>query len=370
MKSLLVTIFSALFVLGTALVLVQQHFRPFRLAGLQGAFEAGEMPELTASSYTKGSFQTQADHFLKYQMAFNGELVRLRNQLEYSLFGNINTILMLGKENYLFDPAYRDALEGNDLMSDSAFNETQKNLSEGVRILKERNIPLMVIFTPNKASYFSEYLNTPLSFANKTNKSEITSMLDQNDVHYIDFDSWFLSAKDTTRFPLMTKYGAHWSTYGAAIAGDSIINLMREISGDIPSSFKIKSVEFSDKARFGDDDYLPSLNLMKKWPSPPLAYPELEFIRGSKPNPLIITDSFIWNLYDLGIVQNCFGEKTSVHYYFKTVYDVNKQRIASTASGTGILNPDDFDFVIIITSDPSLKSFGFGFFEALTIRSL
>ncbi|MBL0339798.1 MAG: hypothetical protein IPP71_02115 [Bacteroidetes bacterium] len=108
--------FLFIFCMLTILPPVQHIFHPFKLAGLQGAFDKGVTPQFSFSSWRTGKFQEQADYYLKNNIGFNGELVRLRNQLDYSVFGNINTVLTLGKENYIFDPNYLFAREGTDLL--------------------------------------------------------------------------------------------------------------------------------------------------------------------------------------------------------------------------------------------------------------
>ena len=45
------------FAIITLLPLIQHFFHPFKLAGLQGAFEKGMIPELTASEWFSGTYQ-------------------------------------------------------------------------------------------------------------------------------------------------------------------------------------------------------------------------------------------------------------------------------------------------------------------------
>ncbi len=345
------------------LPLIQQIWSPIKLAGLQGAFDKGKPPVLSASSWLKGTYQQSAEYYLKYNTAFNGELVRFRNQVDYSLFGNINTNLVLGKENYLFDPSYQAALEGTDLMSDSALKEKKLNLQKTLAILNSLDVPVLICFAPNKAGYYEDYLPNKLLRASRTNKTIIDSLLKSQHVPSIDFDSWFLASKEKSPYALIPKYGAHWTTYGAALAADSLLNKISTILKRQISSIRITNTVVSNVARFADDDYLPQLNLMKKWLSPDLAYPSVEFNIRTKPDVLIISDSFIWNLYDLNVIQNCFATKSLAAYYFKTLYDSKKTELGPvpTLKKNHLSN---HDIILIITSDPGLTDFGYGFFEA------
>jgi len=352
------------FTLLALLTLFQQIFHPIKLAGLQGAFDKGEAPEFSTAEWFKGQYQVKADHYLKYNTAFNGELVRLRNQVDYSVFGNINTILTLGKENYIFDPNYIYALNGTDIPDDSTLTEKVHAVNHSIALLDSLHVPLFVFFAPNKASYYQEYLPEPLTASSKTNRAFFNSILEEHKVPVIEFSEWFLTMKSTTKYPLVPKYGAHWTTYGAYLAVDSMLEKMYSGRNEKFASFALDKIEMSDKALYTDDDYLASLNLMVKWKSPRMAYPKLSFSEGKKPTVLIISDSFIWNLYDLGIIQNCFSEKSQLRYYNKTSYDYLKNN-QGPVFNLSIENLKMCDFVVVISSDPSLKDFGFGFFESL-----
>lgn len=361
MKNLLPKFFLSLFSLAVLLIWVQQLFHPIKLAGLQGAYDPGEWPSLTFNSWVSGNYQSRADHFLKYHTPFNGELVRFRNQADYSIFGNINTMLLLGKDHFIFDPSYIDAIEGKELTPDSIVRNQENSLNA---FQANHSVPVLFVFAPNKAAFYSELLPDPLKPSTKTNKSVYKALLSRANVEYIDFDSWFLSVKDTSRWPLIPKYGAHWSTLGAAFAGDSLIKKTAQLINADIADFTIASIDTTSDALYQDDDYLPSLNLMYKWRSPVLAYPQLKFSEGTKPNVLFISDSFIWNFYDIGMMRNCFDRNSHVIYYFKTVYDTERNSLGPAAQFSLKQLLKNRDAVIILSSDPSLKDFAFGFFTA------
>jgi hypothetical protein len=357
--------FLCIFGLLAILPLFQQAFHPFKLAGLQGAFDKGTPPKLNSASWFKGNFQIQADYYLKNNIGFNGELVRLRNQVDYSAFGNINTNLTLGKENYIFDPNYIFAREGTDYLIDSVRIEKAHAIKRVKNVLDSINVPLLFCFAPNKSNYYPEYLPSVSSASEKTNQIYFKNLLSENNIPIIDFDSWFIKLKNNSKYPLIPKYGAHWSTYGASIAADSLIKKLSAITNKNIETFSIVKLEPSAKAKFSDDDYLASLNLMKKWESPEMVYPVLKFVNGVKPNVLIISDSFIWNFYDLAIMQNCFSPASSVWYYNKSEFDSGKNNIGPLTGKFRIANLKQRDAIIIIATGPSLKDFGYGFFEQL-----
>ncbi len=358
--------FLIVFVLFALLELVQQVFHPIKLTGLQGAFNKGEVPVFNFNTWLKGTYQQQADYYLKYNTAFNGDMVRIRNQANYSLFGKINTILVTGKENFIFDPSYIYALNGTDYINDSAKYAKIKDIEKTLSLLESIHVPLYAGFAPNKAFFYSEYLPDKLMQPQYTNKQFYDSLFQTHNVPVIDFSNWFSNMKDTSKYLLVPKYGAHWSTYGAFLAADSLFNFLQSQSASELADFMVDKIEIKDKAQFTDDDYLPSLNLMIKWESPRMAYPVLKFTPGKKLSVLIISDSFIWNFYDLGIIANCFSSSTTIRYYNKTEFDNNKREIGPVKP-LSIAELSKYDFIWLLNSDPSLKDFGFGFFESTAL---
>lgn len=365
MKKQLATGFLIMFGILSLLPLIQHFFHPFKLAGLQGAFEKGILPELTTSGWFSGTYQERTDFYLKNNTGFNGELVRLRNQIDYSVFGNINTSLTLGKEGYIFDPNYIYARTGVDLLPDSVRKHKSELIKNVSLFLDSLNIPLLFCIAPNKANYYSEYLPEFSPRSENTNQAYFSEQMQLSGYHVINFDSWFIKLKPSAEFPLIPKYGAHWSTYGAVFAADSILKTISSLKQKPFVTFSIKDYEISNKPRFVDDDYLASLNLMKKWPSPPMAYPKLKFTKGPKPNILVVSDSFIWNFFDLEVIQNCFSEKSQINYYNKTLFNIYRQQEGSVPERLTLADLSDRDIIVIIATGPSLKDFGYNFFEQL-----
>ena len=97
-----------------------------------------------------------------------------------------------------------------------------------------------------------------------------------------------------------------------------------------------------------------------------MAYPQLAFKVLKQPNVLIISDSFFWNFYDLTIVQNCFSKESEMWYYNKTRYNHLKEKIGSKTETITLNQIKDRDIIIIVSSDPGLKEFGYGFLEQLS----
>ena len=345
--------------------LVQNLFKPFKLVGLDGAFITQEQPLFSIDNFWSGKFQQTTDIYVNDNAPFRGDLVRLRNQLDYFAFGNINTILTLGKENYIFDPNYIWALEGKDLLADSILQQNSSDFKMGMKVLNDLKIPLIFCFAPNKANYYKEFLPEALLLSNKTNQLYFDSMLRKNQIPVFDAGSWFNQLKNKTPYPLIPKYGAHWSIYGASLVADSLMEILGSIKKKQYVQITQSGIETSTKARFTDDDYLASLNLIWKWSSPPMSYPQLKFTSGLRPDLLIVSDSYFWSLYELEIVQNCFAPQSQMWYYNRSVYDTGRNKIADRSNTINLSDLKNRDAIIIVAAGPSLKDFAYGFFHQL-----
>jgi len=105
------------------LPLLQNIFKPLIIKGLDGAFINPDPPVFSVDNFTNSRFQKDASLYMKYNTSFRPDFVRISNQIDYWFFNEINTILTLGKENYIFDPNYIAARKGEDYISE----KEQKN---------------------------------------------------------------------------------------------------------------------------------------------------------------------------------------------------------------------------------------------------
>lgn len=343
---------------------LQDIFEPLKIKGLDGAYLVADPPKLSKTAIFSSKYQQETANYLKTNSSFRPDFVRLSNQIDYWLFNEINTMLTLGKENYIFDPNYISARKGDDYLSEEQRNQKTEVLTKTKTYLDSLNVPILFCLAPNKANYYPEYLpeNTPL--APERNQVFFQTVFSKLDIPSISFDHLFNAKKKQGSPLLMPKYGAHWSVYGAYLSGLKMIESMESLTGKEYVDIVEESVEVSSKPRFTDADYLGSLNLIKKWKSPEMAYPKINFKVKEQPNVLIVSDSFFWTFYDLNIVQNCFSTATEMRYYNKTSYDVMKENKGAAAALT-YQDIKDRDIIIVVSSAPGLKDLGYGFLEQL-----
>lgn len=347
------------------LPLIQVTVSPFKLVGLKGAIKLTTIPQFTIASFFNTTYQDSAANYLKHNFPFKGDLVRFHNQIDYSLFKKINTVFTLGKQNYIFDYAYVNSITGKDLLSDKDLQQKNNSFLNAVSILKKLNIPIIVCFVPNKANFYLEYLVEPVTMATKTNHYFFEKMLLDNNIPFINFDRKFKLMKKDAAYPLIPKYGAHWSSYGSYFGALALFEKLDEVTKKRHVELNLNQLVLSEKSKFTDGDYLATLNLIVKWKQEPLAYPQLSFIIHKKPNLLFISDSFIWNFYDLNIIENCLDNQSEVWYYNKSKFNINRKQIGFNANEIALDDIKNKDAIILLTSDPGMQNFGFGIFEQI-----
>jgi hypothetical protein len=197
-----------------------------------------------------------------------------------------------------------------------------------------------------------------------------TNAFDEIGIKYIDFKSYFEGIKAKKPFNLFPKYGIHWSTYGTAIAADSILSYL-----DSVSMFEIPKLDWEAYPLTDSLDYAvyaydvgKGMNLLFRIKQPNLSYVNFNFGSSSeiteKPVVLAVGDSYYKNLQ---------GTKVP-DYFFKDheFWFYNIELYPRPASGT--YKVDEFnlkekiigkDIIILISTDANLYKFPFGFADDL-----
>jgi hypothetical protein len=100
----------ALLVIGPAL---QARFHFAEEKPLNGAFTVAPHPALTWAGLRANTFQPALEHYLEDRIGFRAGLIRLRNQLTFSLFRTSRADgIVVGKHDVLFQRTYIEAYAG------------------------------------------------------------------------------------------------------------------------------------------------------------------------------------------------------------------------------------------------------------------
>jgi hypothetical protein len=310
-----------------------------------------------------GSFQRHTELVMGEQLIVKSPLVRLRNQVEYSLFGKINAQQIFEYNGNLFRFYSADYHEGTSFIGQKAVNEKVRKLVKIQAFLGEPH-PIILAIAPSKTYFYAEDL--PEVHTRKTDRSNYKAIKKEalkNGIHVIDFNTYFLEQKKSSKAPLISKSGIHWSMYGAALAMDTLVGRIEQLK---KSSYchPRYSLEKTYRFFYNDNDLAQLLNVL----SPPndtdlrcLTFPG-QTPEGKKIRALIISDSFFDVVSMTDLRQQIFTPETKFLYYFNTRKDPTNNN--QGLKGMNLLEEmKNADCIILLSDIVNMENLGWGFIE-------
>jgi SGNH hydrolase-like domain, acetyltransferase AlgX len=350
---------------------IQKKVKLITSKDLNGVYSLIEKPTFTVSGWFKGSYQEQFRQHIEDFPGFKSDYVRLYNQLDYSFFSIPHARkFMVGKQGYLYGTEYISSYQGANFIGKRYCHEKVRLLKIlQDRLWKEKKIFLLVIFAPDKATFFPE--NIPSRFLKKktanTNYDYYSKLCREAGINFIDFNRYFKMAKDTSRYPLYPKTGIHWSSYGAEKAADSLIRYLKIETGYPMPELVVDKTEISHEARDEDADIEKTMNLIWKIRHPVYAYPQFHFKSDTarqKPNGLVIGDSFYWTWYNPGIIKNIFSN-VEFWYYGKDVYPQTFTKPMNIGELNFLETVNRQNIIIFLQTNAGYGNLGYDFIDRL-----
>ncbi|MDP4291559.1 MAG: hypothetical protein Q8908_10810 [Bacteroidota bacterium] len=344
---------------------IQYFLAPFYIAPLKGAIVPSQKSAFTWSGWYSGDFQNKEEKYLNDSFGFRNLFVRINNQLLFNLFHKAKANgVVIGKNGYLFEEHYINAYYGSDFIGNDSIRHRMERLKYIQNSLSKLNKTLLIVFAPGKASFYPEYIPEKLKTKkHTTNYEQHLKLAKEFGINYIDFNRYFIDHKYTSPYPLYPKQGIHWSFYGSCIAADSIVKCIERIRKiKMPHLFWDKV--YMEDAKESDYDIGDGMNLLFRQPGEKLAYPHLEFESASgktKPSLLVISDSFYWEMYSAGITR--LFSTNHFWYYNRDVYPDCTKWPLTTSKLDMKKEIMQHDVIMIISTETTLKSMGWGFIE-------
>lgn len=349
------------------LPLIQESFNLSKIEPLAGKYVSAEDTIINNYTWFSKKFQPKKEKFLQDHFGYHNTYIRLYNQITFWLFrkAKANNVV-IGKENYLYGDRYIEAYYGEDFIGIDSIRKKMQIISFLADTFKKLNKTFLIVFAPGKAAYYPEYIPVNQKVQKGiTNMEVYLKFAKEMQIPHIDYYSWFIQQKNISKYPLMSKYGIHWSQYGAILVTDSILKTIELSRGiDIPNIYwKNISIE---KAKDVDIDIANGMNLLFTLKPELMAYPEVLFedtVGKTKPSVLVVADSFYWQIFSLGI--SSIFSRSDFWYYnylaFSPQFDKSKD----------MKDIDRFDeinkheVIIVMSTDASLPEFGWLFFEMM-----
>jgi len=352
---------------------IQRKFMLLEEKPLGGYSEPVPRPGLSVSSYLNEEFQPKYELYISQQYGFRTTLVRLRNQLDYSLFDQSNTNeVIVGKNGCLYEESYIWAYYGDDYGTDLQIDIQLSKLRMVRDTLAKQNVKLLFVIAPDKASYFPEYIPDRYVKGHKpppyrTNYKRWLKGMYQRSIPVLDFRHWFIELKKTTKYPLYAMGGIHWSKYGAYIAADSMLRYMENFTGKQLPRFRLDSLVVQKENEPEDYDIAESMNLLFRLPTRPMAYPHFHrdsFPGSIQPRVLVAGDSYFFLFHNYKLSEQYFNDG-HFWYYGKEVIHGGPQ------GGKLVENIDiaktikEHEVLVIFTTNRNLMGFTSEFINRL-----
>lgn len=351
-------------------VLIQSFFPIIKSNPVKGAFSPAKDTTLTWQNWWEGCYQKKKNAYWNDHVGFHSDFVRINNQIDFSLFGKVHAkSVIVGKNWFLYEKGYVDALAGRDFRGSVEMNRKIANLSKLRDSLAKQNIPVLVILAPNKARLYPEYLPDSLKIpaADSSNYNICLNSLKKYNIPHIDVSAWFLKLKPTSHYPLAAQYGIHWSKYGVALVADSLTSVLNKMGLYTPKiRYKIKYEKNANILTSSSDyDIGLGLNLITPLPFDSIPYPEFEYIDDktqTKISPIFLSDSFFWMFMYQDIANALFADKWEFWNYGHEVWK-GKDLIKSIDIQTAKSELYHHSALVIIVSEVNIAQFGYGLLD-------
>lgn len=360
-----------LFLLGLMILpALQKKWKFFEEEPLKGALPEYIKPKPTFETWWNGQYQDSVDIYIKGTGGFRPSLVRIHNEIHYRLYNiAIANGVIIGKEGYLYEENYIKAHLGLDFIGNEAIQGKVEKTIFVSDELQKMGKSLVILFAPGKASFYPEYI--PDSWEpeeqSETNYNLFSGHFSNTSLHFLDFNLWFRSNKNSSPYPLMPKTGIHWSKYGEILAADSLLRYLENIcSCDFPNLL-IDTIVTSKEMRDTDDDIEDGMNLFFNISDLEMGYPQFHMEQSGNtntPKVAVIADSYYWGMYNFGLSRDYF-DKGQFWYYNEHVYS---EDIEGSIDADEIdLNETlaDHDIFVLMITDANLFKYGFGFIDRL-----
>ncbi|OFY31920.1 MAG: hypothetical protein A2275_04000 [Bacteroidetes bacterium RIFOXYA12_FULL_35_11] len=331
---------------------------------LEGVDSVFTKPKNNFDAWFQNAFQSEYEEYLNNSNVLRPFFVRIKNQLDYSLFNTTAAPgVVIGKQNNLFIKSYIEDYNGSNFLGEKIIDKKLFRIKFLQNELKKKNIDLVVIFAPGKASFYPEYIpDNYLRFKKDTsNFSYMSQKAKELNINTIDFNSFFKKIKDSCSIKIYPKNGAHWTSYAVGLAADSLIKYIEKLKGiDLPD-LSWNKINYSKDAKYSDNDISKLLNLQFNIKEGNLPYPEFVFNKTDKKilKSIVISDSYWWGFIDNNIEANIFPEN-QFWFYFKDIYK-NGSKINSVSNINVKTEIERNDLIILMATEATLFMFPFDF---------
>jgi hypothetical protein len=336
-----------------------------KLAGVENIIE--KIP-LSDTAWFSGSFQNNFSIRHYRWMGLRPAMVRLRNQVDYSLYGEVYRSIMVGKEGELFRRGSLKAMRGLNFKGQDHIEYHADHTAILQKHFADRNVRMLVVLTPSKLRCMPDYLpGYLLPSPNPNNYDAFTEAFGRMGVDYLDLEQILTQKMQEQPLRVFPRTGTHWTDLGAFYGAKHILSEMEKRDGRNYRHMRAVQPEMSADMRDTDADAGDLLNLVWDLPVDTIAYPVIQMEAASqdkyRPRVLVIADSFWWKIYNQNIHRDVFAPGSQYRYYNYEVFSdqwedakfINDFNLQKTVEGV--------DWVILCVNEGNMHRYPFNFVD-------
>ncbi len=353
---------------------------PSLFSQLKGATTPPPRPEWTWSALRSGKTMQALAAWVDANLGLRSLWVRLDNQIDYSLFGQIakrgdGTRLVRAPGDWLYERQYIEFATNKSILTPEESARRVARMRRVEEKLARRGIPLLYVVAPSKASVYPEHIPAEFHRTRKPEQIETSwevgsRSLPGSGVSLVDGPALYARWKQEGVPDLFARSGTHWSYVSALRIWDEIrASLNPRLKRPIPA---LRHEPLRPGRPQGNDrDLLDLANLLVSRPyehslPKPAMIPQTEVPAADLPRILWVHDSFGWVLIEELYDAKAARPSHSLYYFateMKIPGGVPTERKIAEIDWPAYLR--DYDAVVLVWTEIAYEFDSCGFFEAL-----
>ena len=366
-----------LFSIIMAILLFPLCFQPFDgtiTEKLKGYQAPPKKVDLSFYTWLDASWQKYLEDYSKDQLQARHFLIRINNQLKYSLFDKMNAnAVERGKNDFFFEYRYIDSYLGLNFRGEDFISKKVEQLQELTDTLNNHGVELLFVLASGKGHFMPENLPEKYQSIEKRQNHYETYVryLKKSTVSYLDLNQYLLDMKDTTSYPLYTKGNIHWSFYAISFVTDTLIHTIEnQLNEDLPD-YSCAPVEIKYEPTFyTEGGIFKSLNLYWTELKDTFAYRNAiieEEANKDKFRPKIwaVGDSFYGTLNTYKVPHQFFDPGSLFFYYNSQVSRIEDKNYKDGTIRSFLEKIEEQDMIIFFTTDAGIQDCSWGAAEEI-----
>jgi hypothetical protein len=315
------------------------------------------------------AFPQKLENFVSDHFPIRDALIRVQNEVYYRAFNHAKEVI-IGRDGWLSDKeVLNNQLPQLNKISDSDIEYSIKQIKKLQEYLDKNGTKLLIVVVPMKATVYSDrFQGISQTLPTPSGLDKFQLALGKNDISYLDLKSEFLEIRNISQ--LYYKTDVHWSTLGAAVAAERIVQYLSDLYG-VTSPWQ-GNLQMSEEEFVGSDsksipmlseisERVPVLSVPKTfnksffdytYPSPVLRHVGTNKGLAKLPQMIMFGNSFMLSYPSVGF-HDYFSTSTRVldYQFFSKVLDYIRPsdrifiwNIYETQLLFHVLPPDNFNY--------------------------